>query len=188
MVGDVCVDGPIHSIDGGPSSTLLSEAKKLAAAAGSDKCVISFVGITCPFARAYALKDLWNAKGSSGVPTLHVYIREAEPCDVFDAGGMHITSPLAMRRMVPWHQSLEERALVAQETRKFFEEWEGKGAVNMWMDSMDDRLEAAFEARPWRQYVIRVFWDGNLAQVHAKLGLAPFNMDGKCQVIKDALA
>ena len=24
----------------------------------------------------------------------------------------------------------------------------------MWMDSMDDQLEAAYEARPWRQYVL----------------------------------
>ena len=27
----------------------------------------------------------------------------------------------------------------------------GKGKVNMRMDSMDDQLEAAYEARPWRQ-------------------------------------
>ena len=124
------VDGPIHSIDGGDSSTLLAEAKKLAEAAGSTKCIISFVAITCPFARAYAFVDLYKATKSSGVPTLHVYIREAEPCDVFDAGGMHVTSPLAMRRKVYWHTDLEALAKVAKETVKLFEEWEGKGKVN----------------------------------------------------------
>ena len=123
------VDGPIHSIDGGDSSTLLAEAKKLAEAAGSTKCIISFVAITCPFARAYAFVDLYKATKSSGVPTLHVYIREAEPCDVFDAGGMHVTSPLAMRRKVYEHKTAEDRALVARETRKLFEEHEGKGKV-----------------------------------------------------------
>merc|ERR1712070_236326 len=180
MVGDAAIDGPIHSINGGESSTLLAEAKKLAAAAGSGKVILSFVGITCPFARAYALRDLWKA--SKGVPTLFVYIREAEPCDVFDAGGMHVTSPLAMRRRTYWHKNAEERATVARETKKWYETFMGKGKCNMWMDSMDDSLEATYEARPWRQYVI----EPESGNVIAKLGLAPFNMAGKIKVIKDA--
>ena len=37
---------------------------------------------------------------TNGVPMLHVYLREAEPCDVFDAGGMHCETPLKMKRCV----------------------------------------------------------------------------------------
>ena len=52
----------------------------------------------------------------------------------------------------------------------------------MWMDSMDDQLEAKYEARPWRQYVI----EAETGRCLAKLGLAPFNMVGKVKAIKDA--
>jgi hypothetical protein len=139
----------------------------MAAAAGSDKVILNFVGITCPFARGYAFYDLY--KSSHEVPQLSVYIQEAEPCDVFDAGGMHVTSPLAMRRLTYWHKNSDERALVARETEHFFEGSMGKGNCNMWMDSMDDFLEAAYEARPWRQYII----EAATGKIVAKLGLAP---------------
>jgi len=182
-VGDKFVDGTIYSIDGSESTaSLLAEAKKLADAAGSKKVIISFLGITCPFARAYCFQDLWSV--SNGVPTLNVYIREAEPCDIFDAGGMHCTSPLACRRRVYSHKNLKERALVANETKKYFEGWMGKGKCAMWMDGMDDKLEAMYEARPWRQYVVEVA----TGKIIAKLGLAPFNMNGKMKVIKEACA
>ena len=62
--------------------------------------------------------------------------------------------------------------------------WMGDGKCNMWMDTMDDNLEALYEARPWRQYVV----DVTTGKVVAKIGLAPFNMDGKCAVIKKACA
>ena len=54
----------------------------------------------------------------------------------------------------------------------------------MWMDGMDDKLEAMYEARPWRQYVVEVA----TGKIIAKLGLAPFNMNGKMKVIKEACA
>ena len=85
--GEKVPDGKILAIDGGKPSTLLTEAKKLAKEAGSDKVILSFDAITCPFFRAYAAEDLF--KVYNGVPHLHVYLREAEPSDVFDAGGMH---------------------------------------------------------------------------------------------------
>ena len=52
------------------------------------------------------------------------------------------------------------------------------------MDEMDDKLEATYEARPWRQYVI----DAESGQIIAKLGLAPFNMKGKLAKVKAACA
>ena len=72
-VGDVAPDGPISSIDddGATKSTLLAEAEKIAKAAGTSKVILSFVGITCPFARGYAFYDLYKASGGKkGVPTV----------------------------------------------------------------------------------------------------------------------
>ena len=64
-------DGKILSIEGGEASTLLTEAKKIAAAAGSTKVAICFDAITCPFFRAYAAEDMY--KVMNGIPMLHVY-------------------------------------------------------------------------------------------------------------------
>jgi hypothetical protein len=181
--GDKAPDGKILAIDGsGNSSTLLTEAKKMAAAAGSDKVILCFDAITCPFFRAYAAEDLY--KVANGVPQLHVYLREAEPCDVFDAGGMHCVTPLKMKRYIPWHKTEADRALAANDTKTFLESFEGKGKVNMWMDTLDDTLEALYEARPWRWYVVNVSDD----TVIACTGLAPFNMAGKLDIIKKATA
>jgi len=181
-VGDIAPDGKILSVDGGEASTLLTEARKLATAAGSSKVILCFDAITCPFFRAYAAEDLH--KVTNGVPELHIYQREAEPCDVFDAGGMHCVTPLKMKRFIPWHKTEADRALAAKDTRTYLESFTGKGKVNMWMDTMDDNLEATYESRPWRWYVI----DAESAKVIAFTGLAPFNMDGKIEVIKKACA
>ena len=105
---------------------------------------LAFDAVTCPFFRLYAAEDL--AKAAGGTPTLHVYIREAEPCDEFDAGGMHVTTPLKMKRPIYWHKTPADRAEAAQDTKKFLERFEPD--VRMWMDGMDDKLEALYEARP----------------------------------------
>jgi len=180
--GEVAPDGQILSIDGGEPSTLLTEARKMAAQAGSSKVIICFDAITCPFFRAYAAEDLY--KVANGVPQLHVYLREAEPCDVFDAGGMHCVTPLKMKRFIPWHKTEADRAQAAKDTRTFLEGFEGKGKVNMWMDTMDDALEAAYEARPWRWYVL----EAESGKVITCTNLAPFNMVGKIAKIKKACA
>jgi len=180
-VGDIAPDGKILATDGsGASSMLLTEAKKMAQAAGSDKVIICFDAITCPFFRAYAAEDLF--KVANGVPQLHVYLREAEPCDIFDAGGMHCVTPLKMKRFIPWHKNEGERAQAANDTKTFLEGFEGKGKVNMWMDTMDDTLEALYEARPWRWYVI----EAATGKIIAMTMLAPFNMAGKLRSIKAA--
>ena len=178
--GEIAPDGKILSIDGAPSSTLLTEARKLAKAAGTDKVVLCFDGVTCPFFRAYAAEDMYNVL--NGVPMLHVYIREAEPSDVFDAGGMHNVTPLKMKTPVTWHKSEAERAEVAKDTKIFLESFVGKGKVTMWMDTMDDNLEKVYEARPWRWYVI----EASTGKVITATGLAPFNMDGKLAKLKAA--
>jgi len=182
--GELAPDGKIFAVDGsGKESTLLEEAKTAAAAAGSDRVIIAFDGMTCPFYRGYCMEDLYAA--SKGCPKLHVYIREAEPCDVFDAGGMHMETPLKFKRPIPWHKTAEERALAANDCKAFLENaCAGKGKVTMWMDGMDDKLEAAYEARPWRWYVI----EAKSGKVLSSTGLAPFNMKGKIAKMKYATA
>jgi len=180
--GSIVPDGTILPIDGGSSSTLLTEARKMANAAGSKKVAICFGAITCPFYRAYAAEDMY--KVMNGIPMLHVYIREAEPCDEFDAGGMHCVTPLKMKRFIPWHKNEGERAQAAKDTKIFFESFMGKGNVNMWMDTMDDKLEALYEARPWRWYVI----EAQSGKMIAGTNLAPFNMKGKLAKLKKACA
>jgi len=181
--GEKAIDGKIFAIDGsGATSTLLAEAKKVAEAAGSDKVIICFDGMTCPFYRAYCMEDLYRA--SNGCPKLHVYIREAEPCDEFDAGGMHMVTPLKMKRPIPVHKTAEDRAKAANDCKTFLEKSAAKAKVNMWMDGMDDTLEAAYEARPWRWYVV----DIASGTVITSTGLAPFNMKGKLAKIKEATA
>ena len=183
--GDVVPDSKILSLDAnGPESTLLTEARKLAEAAGSKKVILAFDAVTCPFFRLYAGQEFAQAAIKAGVPTLHVYIREAEPCDVFDAGGMHCSTPLELRRYVPSHKSESDRRMVASETKRFLEDFYGKGNVNMWIDAMDDKLEALYEARPWRQYVI----EAATGKMIAATGLAPFNPKGKVKKLEAALA
>lgn len=184
--GDIAPDGEILATEKGADgqfakSTLLAEAKKLAAEKGSDKVVLSFDAITCPFYRAYAAEDLF--KVANGVPILHVYLREAEPCDEFDAGGMHVMTPLKMKRPIYWHKTEADRALAATDTKKFLQKFEGKD-VRMWMDTLDDKLEVLYEARPWRWYVLEV----STGKIVDGISLAPFNMAGKIKVIKKACA
>jgi len=180
--GETAPDGKIFSIDGKVTeSTLLAEAKKVAAAAGTTKVIICFDGMTCPFYRAYAIEDLYAVTKS--VPKMHVYIREAEPCDEFDAGGMHCQTPLKMKRFIPVHKSAEDRAAAANDCKKMLENgFAGKGKVTMFMDGMDDVLEAKYEARPWRWYVI----EAATGKVISSTGLAPFNMNGKIKKMKEA--
>ena len=50
-----------------------------------------------------------------------ILVWQAEPCDVFDAGGMHVTTPVACRRRTYWHKSAKERALGALELLELLE-------------------------------------------------------------------
>ena len=47
---------------------------------------------------------------------------------------------------------------------------------------MDDALEAKYEARPWRWYVI----EAESGKILTSTGLAPFNMAGKLAKIESA--
>ena len=82
----------------------------------------------------------------------------------------------------PWHKTEAERAEAAKDTKIFLESFMGKGKVKMFMDTMDDTLEKAYEARPWRWYII----DVPSGKIIGQTGLAPFNMEGKIAKIKAA--
>ena len=97
---------------------------------------------------------------------------------------MHVTIPVACRRRVYWHKSSEERVLIATETKQYFETRLGEGQCNMWMDSMDEQLEAKYKTRPWRQCVI----EAETRRYRAKRGLALFNTVGNIKAIEDATA
>lgn len=179
-VGDDAIDGPLLSIaEGQPETTLLVEAKKLASERGSDKVVLGFDAITCPFWRAYAAQDLYKACGD--VPILHIYQREAEPQDTFNAGGSQTAFPISCKQIINFHKSEAERRAVAKKAKHLIEKFD-KNPVVMYMDGMDDKLEAAYESRPWRYYVL----DVNTGKIIAKIGLAPFNMKAKCAVLSAA--
>ena len=76
--GDIVPDSKILSLEaGGADSTLLTEARKLAEEAGSDKVVLAFDAVTCPFFRLYAAQEFAAVAVKYKIPTLHVYLREA---------------------------------------------------------------------------------------------------------------
>jgi len=181
--GDKVPDGPLLSLEeGGPKTTLLAEARKLAKAAGSSKVILSFDSITCPFWRSYGAEDLYYA--SNGVPTLHVYIREAHPFDEFPAEGAegpNAKGPIALTRVVNKHKTIADRRLAASEAKALVSKYEGPN-VAMFVDELNDKLEKMYEARPWRMYVI----EAESAKMIDAISLTPFNMDGKIAAISAA--
>ena len=181
--GDVVPDAPLLSLtEGGPSTTLLAEARALAKKANSTKVILSFDSITCPFWRSYGAEDLYYA--SNGVPTLHVYIREAHPFDEFPAEGAegpNAKGPIALTRVVNKHKTLAERRQAASDAKTLISKWEGAD-VAMFVDGLDDKLEALYEARPWRMYVI----EAKSATMIGAINLTPFNMAGKIATIRAA--
>ena len=85
-----------------------------------------------------------------------------------------------MKRPIYWHKTPADRAEAAQDTKKFLERFEPD--VRMWMDGRDDKLEALYESRPWRWYVL----EGSSGKIVDGIGLAPFNMKGKIAKVKAA--
>jgi hypothetical protein len=176
-VGDSAPDGPVLLLKEEGESTLLAEVKK---AAGDGKyCGISFDSVTCPVWRSFAGYDFHAAAAKKGVPVLHVYTREAHGSDDFDAPPNN-TGPLALTKSVPMHKTAAERRGAATGAAEIMKRQLSK-EVDMVLDSMDDALEKAWEARPFRFYIVEV----ETGKVVYASGLAPFNMPAKLQGIKD---
>ena len=58
------------------------------------------------------------------------------------------------------------------------------GAVTMIVDTMSDALETAYEARPFRLYVLNAE-DGKIVYAPP---ICPFNMPTKCKLLKQFLS
>lgn len=176
-VGDIAPDGPVLLLKEEGESTLLEEVRR--AAGGSKFCGISFDSVTCPVWRSFAGYDFSTAAGRKGVPVLHVYTREAHGSDDFDAPPNN-TGPLALTKSLPMHKTAAERRGAATGAAEMMTTQLAK-EVDMVLDSMDDTLEKAWEARPFRFYIVEV----ETSKVVYASGLAPFNMPAKLQGIRD---
>ena len=90
-----------------------------------------------------------TALAPSGVPTLHVYILEAHGQDELPVN----VGPLNLAREYNQPKTITERRAAAKDALELIKGWTN-GPVTMFLDDMNNALENAYEARPWRYYVI----------------------------------
>merc|ERR1712060_928006 len=124
-----------------------------------------------------------------GVPTLHVIIREAHPKDEFHESmpneGKGKGMPMGLKRVPEKHKTMEDRRKSGAEAYAIVKKFHKSPLpIHMWCDTIDDNLEGLYEARPWRSYVI----EAETGKMVASIGLTPFCMKGKLEVIKAACA
>jgi len=178
-MGDAAPDGPVLSLeaDGAPS-TLLAEVKKMSATSGKEFVAVSFGTVSCPVWRTFGGQDLCRPAKDAGVPILHVYTMEAHAEGQFDAGP-NMKGPIALTRQIPPHKDEAERRKAAMEGHAVISRELGEKQV-MVLDGMDDQLEKAYEARPFRVYVI----EAKSGIVAHATSLTPFNMPAKVEGLK----
>mmetsp|Transcript_15067 Transcript_15067/g.50019 ORF Transcript_15067/g.50019 Transcript_15067/m.50019 type:complete len:278 (-) Transcript_15067:75-908(-) len=172
--GSVAPDGPALTLAGKPTS-LLAEVKALGAANGAAHVAVLFDSLTCPIWRTFAGVDLTNA--AYGLPVLHVYVLEAHAVGEFDTPPL--PPPVQIKEEIKVHSSEEERAHAAGLAKALLEAKVG-GEVAMILDSMSNELERAYEARPFRAYVIEVA----TSKVAFASGPGPFNVNAKVTGLK----
>lgn len=109
---------------------------------------------------------------AANIPLLFVYILEAHPRDGF----------LPHANWGKWcriysHKTLEDRAACCQLVReKLAEQVPELPPPSVVLDSMENKLEGAYEARPFRHYMIDV---PTMTVAYADQGRTPVNMDAK---------
>jgi len=168
QVGSKAPDGPALTLNGEPT-TLMKEVKALG---GSGVFVVlSFESLTCPVWRTFAGYDLQRGVRPYHTPVLHVYTREAHADDEFPAS---VPFPIKLAEPLNQHSSAVERAAAATKSKKFLEGRLG-AEVSMILDSTDNVLERAYEARPFRWYII----DTTSNKVVYVSGPGPFNVQAK---------
>ena len=178
--GDAAPDAPVLSmVPGSSPSTLLAEAKKLAAAKGTDVVAVLFFSMTCPVGRVYAWHDLYKAATKKGFPVLCVHTSEAHP---YGEGGFHTgvneAGPMALDKQVPDHKTEDERREAATGAAAVLSKQVGE-TVTVVLDGMDDALEKAYEARPFRMHLINV----KTSTVALQGGVNPLNVPAKLKLI-----
>lgn len=177
-VGEIAKDGTVLPLDAGGPSTLLAEVKKLARSGSSKYCAISFDSITCPVWRTFGGQDFHHACSGLGLPVLHVYTREAHGSDDFDAPP-NKDGPIALSQPVIMHKTEADRRNAAKGAQSILSKQVG-GNVTMVLDDMSDTLEKAYEARPFRMYIV----EAETNKIVFATGLTPFNMQAKTDAIR----
>lgn len=163
------------------TGTLLEEVKKLGESKGSEVVAVSFDSLTCPVWRSFGGHDLHKAVADKGFPVLHVYTREAHASDEFDAAP-NGKGLISLKRQVPAHQTEDDRRKAAVEAHALISRQVG-GAVDMVLDNMEDELEKAYEARPFRIYLLET----STGKVVFRPGVCPFNIPAKTREMQEFL-
>jgi len=176
--GEAAPDGEVFPFKAGDATTLLAEVKKLAN--DKKKVGIIFGSATCPAFRTFGGFDFHKAFVAKGYPILYVYTREAHGHDDFESA-MNLGSPFALKKTINMATSMDERRAAAVLLHAHMvTQLKGKiEDVQVVLDNMDDTLEKAYEARPYRAYVI----DTDTEKITYAGGLAPFNMAAKLRDI-----
>jgi len=175
--GQPAPDGPVLNFkEADGKTTLLAKARSLAGA--NNKVAIIFGCSTCPAFRVFGGHDLHHAFAKKGLPVLFVYTREAHGHDDFESD-MNVGSPFALKHQIDMHRTIEERRAAAVLCHAHLVTQLGTVDINIVIDDMEDNLERAYEARPYRGYVI----DTDTGTVVYASGPAPFNMHAKSKDI-----
>jgi len=143
--------------------------------------------------RAFAAQDTYRACGPE-VPVLFVYTREAHASDDFPTP-VNASGPMALTEGGPTqHRSLSARLDAARRATGLLEDQLGllgesadetsSQRIHLVADALDDALEAAYEARPFRLYLV----DLATRKVVFAAGLGPFNVAQKVNAIEATVA
>lgn len=161
-------------------TTLLAKIKSLATTdnGANNKVAVIFGCSTCPAFRVFGGYDFYQAFSKKGLPVLFVYTREAHGHDDFESA-MNESTPFALKHTIDMHKTPEERRAAAVLLHAHMVTSLKVKDINIVIDDMDDKLEAAYEARPFRGYVL----DANNGTVVYASGLSPFNMPAKMKDI-----
>ena len=121
-------------------------------AQGVGECGVLFLNMTCPIVRLGVMREYGRMYAAAGVPLLLVYIRESHPQD-----GFLPQANWGESASINEHRTAEDRAACCALIRQqWAEQCPELPPPNLVIDGMGDSLEAAYEARPFRHYVINV--------------------------------
>ena len=135
----------------GPN-VVFGKAERRVWAQGLGQCGILFLSMTCPIVRLGVMREYGRMYAAAGVPLLLVYIRETHPQD-----GFLPQANWGESASINAHRTVEDRAACCALVRQqWAEQCPELPPPNLVIDGMGDSLEAAYEARPFRHYVISV--------------------------------
>jgi|TARA_B110001469_G_C9604951_1_gene300721 hypothetical protein len=131
---------------------VFGKAERRVWAQGLGQCGVLFLNMTCPIVRLGVMREYGRMYAAAGVPLLLVYIRETHPQD-----GFLPQANWGESANINAHRTAEDRATCcALVHQQWAEQCPELPPPNLVIDGMGDSLEAAYEARPFRHYVINV--------------------------------